>query len=240
MNRFTLRKTYLDVVDSAGRCAIVYWTDLRWGPIALHWEGLSLEGPGREPEHQGAFGRSLGVRTTCEAWCAPFATRLLDLPAGTLDWRCEAPGADVVVESRRGVSLCGAGYRETLVLSIPPWKLPIDELHWGRWASPESRHSVVWLDWRGSHPLTLVLENGVVRDDAEVGDESIRIGGETLRLAGTRTLYSRTIAEILRDAGPLIARLPGSWRALDDRKSLSTGTLGDRSGWAVHEIVRFP
>ena len=53
-------------------------------------------------------------------------------------------------------------------------------------------------------------------------------------------MYSRTLAEVLRGAGRVVNRLPATWRALEDRKTLSRGILGDESGWAIHETVRFP
>jgi hypothetical protein len=255
MDGFTLRKSYLDVADGDGRCAIAYWTEVIWGPLAVRWEGLSLREPGRPVIHRGAFGgaaceagtsphswrsTALGFRATCEPWCPPFATRLLETSSGTLDWSCQAPGADVAVECDDGVVVRGAGYREHLVLAMLPWKLPIDELRWGRWLLPEGRHSIVWIDWRGTRPLKLVLEDGVPRDHAAMGDDWVRCGERTLYLSAAGTLYSRTIAETLGAAAPVVQRLPAPWRALEDRKSLSRGVAGGQSGWAIHELVRFP
>lgn len=257
MEGFSLHKAYLDVVDAAGRCAIVYRATLAWGPLALRWDGLSLFEPGEPPVHRSSWrairasrgdssahaGQKPGGNicdATYDAWCAPFAARLLETPDGMLEWRCDAAGADVAVETKEGTTVRGAGYAEHLELRIPPWQLPIDELRWGRWHCPETQHSVVWIDWRGERPLTIVLENGVARDTASVGDTSIEWGDRTLCLGSAETLYSRTLAEILRGAGPLVTRLPASWRALDDRKTLSRSVLGAESGWAIHETVTFP
>jgi hypothetical protein len=239
MDSFTLRKSYTDVVDQAGRCAIAYSTQLDWGPLAVRWEGLTLREPGRPAAHRSAWNKSLGCRASVLSWCPPFGTRLLETEAGKLDWACDAPGADVALEAPGGLAVRGAGYAEHLVLTLAPWKLPIDELRWGRWVAPESRHSIVWIEWRGSRPLTLVLENGTPREGS-VGDDVVACGDGALRLDRTETMYARTLADALGAFGPVVRRLPASWRALEDRKALSRGLMGSESGWAIHEIVRFP
>lgn len=261
MEGFSLSKAYLDVVDREGRCAISYQARLAWGPLALRWDGLSLFEPGREPMHRSAWktgdyaasparigGRHkvsvlcdpVGANISCEPWCEPFAVRLLDTGAGTLEWSCDAAGADVLVQADEGVTVGGAGYAEHLELRMPPWKLPIDELRWGRWHCADTRRSVVWIDWRGERPLTLVLEDGATQDRASIEDGAIHWAGRSLCLTASRTLSSRTLAEILGGAAPLATRLPPRWRSLEDRKTLSRGTLGNESGWAIHEMVRFP
>jgi hypothetical protein len=244
MDPFTLRKSYLDVVDGAGRCGIAYSAELAWGPFSLRWEGLSLHEPGRPPVHRSSWGGrgTIGLQVTCEPWCQPFATRLLATPSGTLDWSCDAPGAHVAIQSDDGVRIEGSGYAEHLVLAMLPWKLPIDELRWGRWIADGSRRSIVWIDWRGACPLTLVVENGSAHEakDAAVDDATVRCGGTTLRLTGTTKLHSRTLDEILGRRASLLDRLPASWRTLEDRKCLSRAVVGDESGWAIHETVRLP
>jgi hypothetical protein len=258
MDSFTLRKRYLDAVDPAGRCAIAYCTELRWGPLALCWDAVSLHEPGRPAVHRSTWhtpdgagappderamaswrSEKLGCRVACQAWYPPFASRLLQSEAGTLDWSCDAPGAAVSFEFDDRPSVEGEGYAEHVVLAMPPWTLPLRELRWGRWLSGAPRHSIVWVEWRGERPLTLVVEDGALQGGA-VSDESIRCGDTTLELTGTETLYSRTLADVLGGAGRVVNRLPASWRALEDRKTLSRGILGDQSGWAIHEMVRFP
>lgn len=258
MRPFTLGKWYLDVVDPAGRCAIAYRTELRWGPVALSWDAVSLHEPGRPAVHRSTWhtpdraeaprdevaitswrSDKLGCGVACQAWCPPFASRLLQSEAGTLDWSCDAPGAAVTFEFDDRAPVRGEGYAEHLLLAMPPWTLPLRELRWGRWLSAAPRHSIVWVEWRGERPLTLVIEDGS-RQEGGVSDESIRCGDRTLDLTGTETMYSRTLAEVLRGAGRVVNRLPATWRALEDRKTLSRGILGDESGWAIHETVRFP
>ncbi len=262
MEKFTLRKSYLDVVDATGRCAILYSAEIGWGSIAAGWDAVSLYEPGQPARHRSAWrtaaasrgvapaarGRAGGIEWRsealgCRAACVPsspaFAARLLDTVAGTLDWSCDAPGAAARFETDQGTAIEGAGYAERVVLAMPPWKLPIDELRWGRWVEPATKRSIVWIDWTGETRLALVLENGVRQADAAVGERSVHCAAGTLELSAARAIYSRTLAEALGGV-PLVNRLPARWRALEDRKTLSRGTLGSQSGWAIHETVRFP
>jgi hypothetical protein len=261
---YELTKWYFDVVDPAGQSAIAYWAELRWGPVAVRWESLSLHRPGTSPSHRSGVGCSAGpVRLSqpdcpdlpgairwnsqalscdieCKPWTRRFASRLLEANGESLDWCCEAPAASVTVKP---LGLSGAGYAERLTLRLPPWKLPVSELRWGRWSCASTLRSVVWIDWRGDHPLTLVLVDGAPAPGARVEDDRIVIGDSELSLGRGQTLHARALREILAGLGPVASRLPASWLAVEDRKMLSVGTLrgvGGDSGWAIHETVRFP
>ena len=124
--------------------------------------------------------------------------------------------------------------------AVAPWKLPISELRWGHWACPSSRRSVVWIEWRGRTPLTLVLVNGLPAADVRVDDDRVRIGSSELLLSDTRMLHARTLADVLGGLRAVAGRLPASWRRLEDRKWISRGAVGAETGWAIHETVRFP
>ncbi len=169
---------------------------------------------------------------------------MLDTGAGSIEWSCQAPAATVAVSTTdpaRPLDLIGSGYAERLVLTLLPWRLPISELRWGRWSCLETRRSLVWLDWRGRQPMTLVLADGKPIEGARVDDDRIVAGSAELLLKRQATLYARTLRDALGGPGPITNRLPVAWQALEDRKSLSVGVLGGTdSGWAVHELVRFP
>jgi hypothetical protein len=271
---FELTKWYFDVVDPAGRSAIAYWTEMRCGPAAVRWESLSLHQPGTAPSHRSAIGistgpvrlrrpdcpdepgvirwnsRALSCDIECKPWTRRFVSRLFESNGESLDWSCEAPAATVTMNP---AGLAGDGYAECLTLSVPPWKLPISELRWGRWSCAATRRSIVWIDWRGRQPLTLVLVDGAPEPGARVHDDRILFESSELSLAGSRTLHARTLGEMVGGLGPIASRFPASWRGLEDRKWLSTGTLRRPiraglqacaspadTGWAIHETVRFP
>ncbi len=284
MDAFSLTKWYLDVTDDQGRSAVAYWTRVAWGPLALGWEGLTRHDAAGPARHRSSFAvatepgwvngrlewrsRGLGCHVACEPWSPPFESTLLDSPEGSIEWGCQVPGGTVTVDAGDGCPIRGSGYAERLVLTIVPWRLPITELRWGRWLSPRTRRSVVWIDWRGAHPLTLVLDRGCPQPAAVVDDERVAFGGQppagdrapgnltrnVLRLDAPATLYTRTLSEMLRGLGPLASRLPASWLAVEDLKRRSLGILRGNgvgvteaageteaeTGWAIHEVVRFP
>jgi hypothetical protein len=171
---------------------------------------------------------------------------LLDADDGLVDWRCAAPRGDMVVECDGLEPVRGPGYAECLRLTVPPWRLPIETLRWGRWHASSSDRSIVWIDWRGPHPLTAIVADGQVQPTGTVGDDGIDIGGGALALTERCTLYSRSLSDtlgVLRSA--LASVMPRSWLTLEDKKWRSLGTLRaagrpDESGWVIHESVRWP
>ena len=256
---FNLRKWYLDVVDPSGRSAVVYWSALEWGPISVCWNAATLHAGGAvvrhavgiwatpEPAAGGGAISWRGEAIDCECRCSPTlpAVEASLLPGSDgVTWRCEAPAARTVVRLG-GEQVIGGGYAERLELGRLPWRLPIDELRWGRWISDEGHRSVVWIDWRGSTPLTSVYLDGRAAGPARVADDEVSAGGCVLALTGRQLLHERTLGELL---GTLVSRLPGipgGWLALEDRKWLSRGVLAHPEGaplegWSIHERIVFP
>ncbi|HSP13508.1 MAG TPA: hypothetical protein VLV78_02005 [Thermoanaerobaculia bacterium] len=154
-----------------------------------------------------------------------------------VSWRCEMPAADAELHIE-GKKVRGRGYAELLELTIAPWDLPIDELRWGRFCG--DRLSLVWIDWRGSHPLTLVLLDGAAVDGS-VSDRTIIAGDATLSIGDGAVIRSAAIGDSIPFLEPF---LPKRMTAATEHKWCSRSTVSrggqnvDR-GWAVHEIVRF-
>jgi len=202
-----------------------------------------------EPEVRGGLitwrADALGCSITGQAEQAPFGVRLLDRDDGTVDWQCQACPAQMQVTMSDGTVLSGLGYAERLTLSLPPWRLPIDELRWGRWIAADGGRSLVWIDWRGVQPLTAVFVDGVRQGAATVDDDRITAADAILVLTNQRTLHRRALRDVIGAVGPLARVFPTSWLDVEDCKWMSLGTLhvaGARpeTGWAIHEHVTFP
>jgi len=256
-----LTKWYVDCVDAAGRSAIVYWSALSWRGIQLSVHNLALHEPGMPARYWGGFSRAsepeirggdLAWRPGALDWSlegralgGPFGMRLLERDEGAVDWQCEACPLRLDVTLPGGRTLSGLGYAERLTLGLAPWALPIDELRWGRWIAGTGERSMVWIDWRGSHPLTVTFVDGSLKTPGSVGDDRIVAGGCALTLSNQRLLHHRAVRDVVGDAGPLTRLLPEAWLDVQDRKWMSLGTLETAgappaTGWAIHEIVRFP
>lgn len=258
MGSFSLTKWYQDSVDPAGRAAIAYSTALGWRGRTVSWHAVALYEPGGPPREWTSVARTdlpsrengriawhprtLGAAFSADPLLQPFNVRFMDDHRGVVDWTCEAGAAHTSMVLGCG-SVEGLGYAERLLLTVAPWRLPIHELRWGRWISADARHAIVWIDWRGAEPATAVFVNGVRQLRAAVTDDRVTADGLALTLSSPRVLHARSIGDILARIRPLGALVPASWLAVEDRKCLSVGTLdgADRTtGWAIHEIVRFP
>jgi hypothetical protein len=261
MGAFALVKWYLDCVDDDGRSAILYSSTLTWGPASVSWHGISLHEPGRAavhrsslasiplPERQGADlvwrAPPLGCTVVCTPALAPIARRLIDRPEGAVDWRCEMPAASIAVALPDRPTLAGHGYAERLEMTVLPWRLPIDELRWGRWISDDGGRSLVWIDWTGPQPRTDVYLDGQPRAGATVARDRVETGGASLDLSDRRALHSRPVASALNGLSPILSRLPSAWRRVEDAKWISRARLRcpgapAEGGWCIDEVVRFP
>jgi hypothetical protein len=261
MDRFALIKWYLDCVDDNGRSAIVYSSALIWGPARVSWHGISLHEPGREaihrsslasipqPEWQGAGlvwrAPPLGCTVVCTPAQPPVSRRLIDLPDGAVDWTCEVPAASVAVALAGRPTLAGRGYAERVEMTVLPWRLPIDQLRWGRWISDDGGRSLIWIDWTGPLPRTDVFLHGQPQAGPTVFDDRIEADGQSLGLSDRRTLHSRPLASALAGLAHVLSMLPSSWCGVEDTKRVSRARL-DRpgapptAGWCIDEVVRFP
>lgn len=149
---------------------------------------------------------------------------------GTVRWECKVPVAQVGVK--------GTGYAELLSLGVEPWKLPLNELRWGRVAHPEL--SAVWFEWKGPRPLCVVLVNGVEQPGAQVNDEGVRWQGGELAFTPHRTIRDMAFAEgPARHLPWVAAMLPPRLLGMHETLRLSTVTLpsGTRA-FAIHQTVR--
>jgi hypothetical protein len=233
---FHLSKWYLDCVTEDGRVFVAYSARLRWHALSLDYTtvlgGASSLKPCPAPECSGDRiewrAPKVGVEGSWLALEAPVCETLYDAD-GTVEWSCLLPrgSAQVRVGSER---LRGLGYVERLDMTVPPWRLPIDELHWGRLLTAAG--SVVWIDWRGAHSKRLVLRNGAAAEPELL--TRLELGRGLVLRDGA---LGRTALSII----PKVERL-FPWRILHVRETKwrSRGLLDGVSGWAIHEEVRWP
>jgi hypothetical protein len=261
MDRFVLTKWYLDSVDAAGRSAILYSTALTWGRARVGWHGVSVCGPDQRIAHRVSvkplplpqrdgdrlvwYAAPLGCAVACTPNQPPFGQRMLDRADGVLEWRCEAPAAQVDITLADAPPLLGTGYVECLSLTFLPWRLPIEDMRWGRWVSDDGKRSLVWIDWKGPQPRTDVYLDGRAEPSPIVGDGEVQAGDVRLTLAARRQLYSRSLGSALAGLGSVLKLLPASWLELEDTKCVCRARLDGpggmaEDGWCIDELVRFP
>lgn len=184
---------------------------------------------------------SLGIQARYKAIDPAFERSLLECSKGCLHWSVVAPRAEALVKIG-DTTLVGLGYAESIRMTIPPWHLPIDTLHWGRALS--GRGSAVWLRWEGAHPLGLVAIDGVLEPAHNIDSQMIEWSGGSLRLAIDSVLRDAPIGPQIVRSVPAIGRIaPLAFLGAMETKWLSKAHPdGDASNpeiWAVHERVRF-
>lgn len=256
---FLLTKWYLDCVADNGDAAIVYVADLRWDRLSVHYASLltALEGRIRSasslrkcllPQPEADTARlslpQLGIEGTWRALSAPLARTVFDSPDGSVDWRCHQPRSQVDLLLHGKARLTGLGYAECLTLTVLPWKLPLEELLWGRFLSPQ--HALVWIDWRGPYQWRTVFHNGKEQQVQSLTESGIIFAGPATRLDLDRDMALRTgqLGETVFAGISSLARLlPRSLMSVEECKWRSRGELrtasGAASGWAIHEVVKW-
>lgn len=229
------------------------------GPLAVHVsETLRWQAGDPAAQNHTVLGGALPVAATEGVdWSSPAldasgrwrpfvsgmpAEILYEDPAGRVEWTCFCPAARTTM-SIGSDHYEGLGYCERLVLTLPPAKLPLRELHWGRFIA--DTQSCVWIHWLGPVERSWCFHNGQAVPAATRVPHGLSWNGHRLQLNGGTILRSGRIADTaFQDARWLRWLLPAVVRDLDETKWCSVGTLTDargqrHSGWAIHEVVKF-
>ena len=251
--RWSLRKWYVDCVAADGAAWIGYWGRLRWGPLRVSFvSSLVHEGDetttatrvraGAEPHHDADALRwsapSLGV----ELELAPRVSGIEKELHEGVTWRCVAPCGDAVVRLP-GRTIRGRGYAEVLEMSVPPWRLPIRTLRWGRVLG--ARTSLVWIQWSGANPLQVVARDGAFVEAASIDDDTVRLAdGTHVTMSERSAIREAPLAETLRPLRAVTPLLPRSLTGSVEQKWRSRGTIAaperpTDEGWAIHELLTF-
>jgi protein-S-isoprenylcysteine O-methyltransferase Ste14 len=259
MGAFLLSKWYMDCVGDAGETVIAYAARLRWRSITLHYASVLIGAPGQpprvettmraspEPELVGGIlswsSPALHIAGRWSSLAPPVEATIFESPEGRVEWRCHQPRAQAEITLGDRV-VRGLGYTEHLVLSVEPWRMPIDQLRWGRFVGEHS--ALVWIDWRGGHTKQVVLLDGVDVGASSVGDRSVATerGDVRLTIEDGTSLRRGAIGTTALARVPGLERFPLRILAVDEQKWCARGTLdhtqGSDHGWVIHEVVRWP
>jgi len=255
--RFQLTKWYLDCVSESGEAMIGYWAELRWRKLAVHYASVMMfvDGQLRErstlragqaPQLAGGLlewsCNALHTSGTWRATARPPISRVLHRHGDRrLEWQCIQPLAEASVRCGEH-QISGPGYTECITLTVAPWKLPIEELRWGRAHFPG--RSVVWIDWTGPEPTRMVLVDMKEVEGIQVTDALVSTPRTTIKLAGRCVLREGPVAGSSAGAVPGVRQaLSRAGLLMDEHKWLSSATLeeGDVTlqGNAIHEVVKW-
>ena len=253
--RFSLVKWYLDCVTDAGDAAMVYCATLHWrGMRARMGSVLTLRG--RDAETRSSISSftlarheaeivvthpALGISGSWRADAQAKNRTVYETPAGSVVWNCIEPRSRVSV--RIGdCELAGLGYAECLTVTLPPWRLPLRKLRWGRFVS--ERDALAWIDWEGEHTTRFAVLNGGECELGPAGEKEIALKGASLHMTESILLRGGRLADTILPGAPALGRLfPRSLFAVEERKWLSRGSFATpdhrSDGWVIHEVVNW-
>lgn len=258
--RFELSKFYFDCIAKNGDAIIVYAARLRWHKLFLSYISL-LENPNtgktKSKTVLKTFSDPSCKNTTCSFdipslkftgnWNSgnPLSKQsLIESGDGSITWNCFAPHATAEIEVA-GKKISGLGYAEHLYMTMEPWKMPINELRWGRFLSETD--SVVWIQWNGSHPLNLIWHNGIpILGKTLFSETHISFGNISISLHQQQDLRQGALLKTaLKPLKRFMRFFPSSILNTHESKWISSAELiidgkTKSKGFALHELVIFP
>lgn len=252
---FTLTKWYLDCVSSVGDTAILYSATVGWRGITIHYCSLLTANAGqvrtRTSMSRGSVGgdadwinvrlRRLEVEGEWRGRGRPYSAKVYEGNEGIVEWNCLQPQSRVRL--RIGdATLEGLGYAECLTMTVLPWRLPMQELRWGRFVSED--HALAWIDWRGPYEEKFAVLDGERCQLTDAGEETIEASGASVRMSDSLPLRTGKVGVTVLPAAPRLRRLlPRALAGIEEHKWRSCGVLhmdGSISrGWAIHEVVHW-
>jgi hypothetical protein len=254
---FKLEKLYLDCIDDQGNCFIIYWAKAEFFFIRFGYSGLIFCDADGNTIEKSVFGRTLKpsigesinfsnktlkVEATLRRTDNTiFSSLYKDKNNKILDWNCHHPKAITEI-SLDGKTYKGSGYAETLLTTVKPWNLPIDELRWGRYLSDST--TVIWINWKGKHTLNKIFLNGIEYNDAVFENDKITFcnGSCQLKFLGVQVIRKNRLSGIFLKVPLLRMFLKKSILNTLEIKykaktEFSKNSVELSTGWSLYEVV---
>lgn len=264
-NRFYLTNWFLDCVDEQGNAAIGCAASMRWHEKEIPYTGLLLYQEGKGVSGRSRFqdlnwpsqmgdqiiweDSSFGISGWWEADAPPLTARLYHSDKGFIEWQCFHPRSRALFDIADGPAVKGLGYAERLVLTVEPWKAPVEQLRWGRYLSEKGY--LVWIELRGTPSRQWVWYNGAPVEGAIIGDDALHLPQLGVQLQLGESVVLEAEKKIFNIVRSLVDYLPGFNRAVprfflysNEQKWRSRGRLLEQGrplseGWAIHELADF-
>jgi len=253
---FRMTKWYMDCVTEEGEVAILYCADLGWRGVHAKFSSV-LASDGDVIGTRSSMARYgldvSGDRVLVEfprlkvsgCWEAEGATpvehTVYENAAGSVVWNCLQPRSKARVRIGER-ELRGLGYAECLTLTLPPWQLPMRQLRWGRFVSPED--AVAWIDWQGPYSMSFATHNGRQSKLLSVTETEVELSDAILRMEPGLSLRAGRVGSTILPGAPALGRLlPHSLFNIEEQKWRSRGSLRagehESHGWVIHEVVHW-
>ena len=260
---FHLEKWYLDFVSDTHDVMIFYAARLKWYGYAVTYTSWLMANDKDQPNLRQYFRhvqmpvlddkkiawseKRFEVSGTWTSRSDEIHARLIDMPEGFLDWNCFQPSSEVTLDIE-GKIVKGTGYAEQLILTVPPWKIPMETLRWGRFLT--SGDSYVWIQVKMMEGMKQWLWcNSELTSTMKIDDEIIDVPGQfqfslkPLIILESEKKINRVVNKIIRYIPGFNKVIPIRFLMADEYKWFSEGELSKmgnkEKGTAIHEFVNF-
>ncbi len=174
--------------------------------------------------------------------------RLFESPKGSLQWICDQPLSNVLITAG-DKEFNGRGYVEHLILTLPPWNIPMKELRWGHFISKNDY--LVWIQIKGESDANWVWYNGMQVKNCDIGNEALLAhdGSFELTMKDQIVLESGTqihsvVNKILKYIPKFTSWMPAHFLNAENHMWKSSALLRKKDedsvkGCVIHEWVNF-
>jgi len=262
--KFCLNKWYLDFTSEAGEAMIFYSAKLNlnhWSAKYTSWlnydtvSGVTVKSRFSDVPIPILLGNEIvfndELNSVAGKWNSKadmIRYRIFESAEGFLDWNCFQPASNVTIElpDRK---LTGIGYAEQIIMTIPPWKIHMDGLLWGRFVS--DGYNLVWISFGKDASNSWVWLNGESKGNCLIENELVRIPDMNLELTMDRGATLESERKILSIAARTIHLIPVLHKIMPFRfltaggsKWLNRSELRIKgnvvtAGMSIHEFVNF-
>jgi hypothetical protein len=260
-SKLVVSRWYLDCIAPDGDFFIGQAVSIRWSKLHINLvsgvTGLSDRINRRDTiVFREAFPQEVGpeltwncaplsIRGTWDSLAPKFEQALYSDKHQLIQWRCIAPRARVSLQLGDSRTLNGVGYADYIQVTADKWTLPIRELRFGRYLT--DRESFIWIDMAGAFARPWVWRNGIEQPIASITDDLVAIeDNHTLGLAHKKIVREGTLGDTILQSLPALRTLiPKDIAALFEctwrtRAVLLESTEEVDTGWAIHQLIRFP
>ncbi|MFD2892768.1 hypothetical protein ACFS5J_12170 [Flavobacterium chuncheonense] len=263
-SNFYLNKWFLDFIGNNGETMIFYSAKLSWKGLSVFYASWIDHNPQsgvtikshffnvKIPEIKDNFiswhDDKFEIQGTWKAVDNPIYARLFESDGGYLDWNCFQPASEVHLKIK-DKHIYGKGYVEQLILTTPPWHIPMDDLRWGRFHSLHD--TIVWIEIRKEHKQQWLWYNGEKIMNCKIEDDQIISTEKHFILKLNRNIVLESEKKIFQVVQKLLNYLPGFNKLIpsqflmaDNHKWVSIAELQKSNstiiqGMAIHEWVNF-
>ncbi|MDP4175314.1 MAG: hypothetical protein Q8933_15170 [Bacteroidota bacterium] len=258
---FLLSKWYVDLIDPQGNLFIIYIGRLKFGRLNIYYSSLLRKIPHEKSSdiytlkkyeapqiNEKTFfwkSKDLGVELNFLQAGNSAKKNIIEIPEGFIKWHCIHTKSigELVVNGKECFK--GLGYVERLDMTIKPWKLPFNELRWGRYIS--DKNSIVWIDIRGEFNYSMLLNDKAECDDPLFYDDRITFANtkNALQFYAPEDIRKGEIISSTFSKIKMINKfIPSGLLKIYEDKSVAKADLLQSNdlidtGWALYEVVRW-